>query len=95
MNQNTLRHFSQLMVAAVLLAACGPARAGDAGHFVGGMMDTRDYFVPDPGFYAALYNYFYTTDRYNDQNGNKVSSVTVNPGPGPGLTLDTSVKLDM
>ena len=63
----TIRHFSQLTFAAAVLAASGVARAGDAGHYNGGLMDTRDYFVPDPGFYAALYNYFYTTDRYNDQ----------------------------
>ena len=69
----------------------GPARAGDAGHYVGGMMDIRDYFVPDPGFYAALYNYFYTSDRYNDQNGNRVSSTTLPDGSGSPV----SVNLDM
>jgi len=91
----TLRHFSRLTVVAVLLAAGGAGRAGDAGHYVGGMMDIRDYFVPDPGFYAALYNYYYTSDRYNDQNGNKVSSITLGPGPGAGVTVDASVNLDM
>ena len=93
--RSTIRHFAQLTIAAVLLAAGGPARAGDAGHYVGGMMDIRDYFVPEPGFYAALYNYFYTTDRYNDQSGNKVNSITINAGPGAGATLDASVDLDM
>ena len=83
-----MRHFSQWTVAVALLGAGSLARAGDVGHFVGGMMDIRDYFVPEPGFYGALYNYFYTSDRYNDQNGNKVSSITIRPGPGPGTTLD-------
>lgn len=87
----TIRRFSQLTVAAVLLVATGPACAGDAGHYVGGMMDIRDYFVPDPGFYGALYNYFYTTDRYNDQNGNRVSSTTLPGGSGSPV----SVNLDM
>ena len=77
----TIRHFARWTVAAAVLAVSGAALAGDPGHYVGGLMDTRDYFVPDPGFYAALYNYLYTTDRYNDQNGNKVSSVTINRGP--------------
>ena len=54
-------------------------------------MDIRDYFVPDPGFYGALYNYFYTTDRYNDQNGNQVSSTTLPDGSGSPV----SVNLDM
>ena len=84
-----------MTVAAVLLAGGGIARAGDIGHYNGGLMDIRDYFVPDPGFYAALYNYFYTTDRYNDQNGHKVNSVTLGSGPVAGTTLDTSVNLDM
>jgi hypothetical protein len=88
--------FSRLTLAAVLLGAPTLARAGDAGHFVGGMMDIRDYFVPpDPGFYGAVYNYFYTSDRFNDQNGNKVSSVTISPGPGPGVTVNVSLDLDM
>ena len=96
MNTRTaIKHLSQLTIAAALLGAGGLARAGDAGHYVGGLMDIRDYFVPDPGFYAALYNYFYTADHYNDQNGNKVSSITLNPGPGQGTTLNTSVNLNM
>jgi hypothetical protein len=94
-NGITIGHFSQLTVAVALLGACGLARAGDVGHFVGGMMDIRDYFVPEPGFYGALYNYFYTSDRYNDENGNKVSSITIRPGPGPGTTLDVGIDLDM
>ncbi len=83
------------MIAAALLAAAGSARAADAGHYNGGIMDIRDYFVPDPGFYAAAYNYFYSTDRYNDQSGNKVSSITLNPGPGRGATINASMNLDM
>jgi hypothetical protein len=86
---------SRLIVAAALLGAGGPARAGDAGHYAGGMMDIRDYFVPDPGFYGALYNYYYPSDRYNDQSGHKVSSVTINPGPGPGITVDVNMNLNM
>jgi hypothetical protein len=88
-------YLPQLTVVAALLGACALARAGDSGHYVGGMMNIRDYFVPDPGFYGAVYNYFYSTDRYNDQNGNKVSSVTINPGPGAGTTLSAGVDLNM
>ncbi len=82
MSRTSLKHLLQVILAAALLGASGPARAGDAGHYVGGMMDIRDYFVPDPGFYAALYNYFYTSDRYNDQNGNQVNSTTLPGGSG-------------
>ncbi len=82
-----------LLSVASAFALSGPVRAGDPGHYVGGLMDIRDYFVPDPGFYAGLYNYFYNTDRYNDQNGNKVSSVTINHGPLAGTTVDASLNV--
>ena len=81
----------RLSLVTLLLAAGGPARAGDAGHYVGGMMDIRDYFVPDPGFYAALYNYFYMTDRYNDQNGNKVSSATRPDGSASPVSVNLNM----
>jgi len=86
---------SHWTVVAALLCACALARAGDVGHYAGGMMNTRDYFMPDPGFYGALYNYFYTTDRYNNQSGNQVSSITVSPGPGPGTTLNVDINVEM
>ncbi len=91
----TIHRLFQATFAALLLAAGGIARAGDAGHYVGGMMDTRDYFLPDPGFYAALYNYFYTADRYNDASGSKVSSIAIGPGPAAGTTLNASINLNM
>jgi hypothetical protein len=93
--QLAVRYSLLLAVVLALPGAGGIALAGDSGHYVGGMMDTRDYFVPDPGFYGALYNYFYTSDRYNDANGNKIDSITINPGPGPGVDLNVGVNLDM
>ena len=89
--KSILQRLSSWTVVAALLGACGSAPAGDSGHFAGGMMDTRDYFVPDPGFYGAVYNYFYTTDRYNDQSGNKLSSTTLPGGSGSPV----SVNVDM
>jgi hypothetical protein len=87
----TISYLSQLTVAAVLLGAGGLARAGDAGHYVGGMMDIRDYFVPDPGFYAALYNYFYMTDRYNDQSGHQLSSTTRPDGSASPVSVNLNM----
>jgi hypothetical protein len=52
---------------------------GEIGHYAPGLPNIRDFIVPEPGFYGVLYNYFYTTDRLNDGDGNKVSSVTINP----------------
>ncbi len=91
----TTKRILQVTIAAVLLALAGSARAADAGHFNGGLIDIRDYFVPDPGFYGVVYNYFYKTDRYNDQNGNQINTVTVSPGPGQGVPVDVSFNLNM
>lgn len=49
--------------------------------------------MPEPGFYGALYDYWYSTGRLNDRNGNGVRSVTV--GPGPGVTLDVDVHVNL
>jgi len=89
----------QNLIAAALAGALAlvttVAQAGEIGHYAGGFMNIRDFLVPEPGFYGAVYNYFYTTDRINDRNGNKVSTVTVNPGGGPGVTLGVDVNVDM
>ncbi len=84
---------SALAVPLALVTAV--AQAGEIGHYAGGFMNIRDFFVPEPGFYGGVINYFYTTDRLNDRNGNKVSTVTVNPGGGPGVNLGVAVNLDM
>ncbi len=94
-NKHTKNQLSRWVAVAALLCLGSPVHASDTGHFVGGMMNNRDYAVPDPGFYTAFYNYFYTTDRYNDQNGNKVSSITLSPGPGPGVTFDLDLNANM
>ena len=84
-----------LGVAAALLLGAGRVSAAEIGHYNGGLLNIRDYFVPAPGFYVALYNYFYTTDRLNDRHGDKVNSVTINPGPGKGVTLGVDVNVDL
>src|SRR5262245_35007077 len=70
--------FVTIIATTSLLAAAGAAQASDLGHFNGGVYDIRDYFIPpQAGVYGALYNYFYRTDRVNDNNGNKITT-----GPG-------------
>lgn len=87
------------ILAAALVGAVATsisAEAGEIGHYAGGLMNLRDYFVPDPGFYGALYNYGYTTDQLNDSHGNKVKSVTINPPGGGGpVTVGVDVNVDM
>jgi hypothetical protein len=83
-----------LMMTALILAAV-EVRAAEIGHFNGGFLNIRDYFVPEPGFYAGVYNYFYTTDRLNNRHGDEIKTVTISPGPGPGVTLDVDVDVDL
>jgi hypothetical protein len=102
MNGNAMQHLStlkrtllMLVPAAAILAGIGFAEAGELGHFNPGLPSMRDLVVPEPGFYAMFYNYYYASDRLNDRGGGKVDSVNVHPGPGPGVTFDVNVDLDL
>ena len=72
---------------AVLGFALTPSPAGAQAHFSPGVANIRDYSEPPPGLYLVVYNYGYQTDRLNDDDGNRVSSVTLGPSGGPNLTL--------
>jgi hypothetical protein len=63
------------------------------GHYMPGVFGIRDYVVPDPGFYGTLYNFYYTTNRMNDNNGNKVESVQI--GPRKNVTVNVEVNVDL
>ena len=68
---------------------------GEIGHYAPGLPNIRDLIMPEPGLYGVLYNYFYTTDRLNDGDGNEINSVTLNPRGGPGVTLDVDIDVDV
>jgi hypothetical protein len=70
------------------------AQAGEIGHFNGGVMDIRDYFLPDPGIYGIVYNYYYFSDRLNNGSGDKISSATV-PAPGGPVPVNVDVNIHM
>jgi hypothetical protein len=69
--------------------------SAEIGHYAPGLPNIRDLVMPGPGFYSVLYNYFYTSDRLNDGNGDEVNAVTINPRRGPGVTLGVEVDLDI
>ena len=78
----------------VLTLVAAGARASEIGHFSGAFFNIRDYFVPpEPGFYAAVYNYHYSTDRLNDENGDDVGHFVVGPGAGVPVNVDVDVDL--
>lgn len=90
------RRIRAATIALTTFAGAFTSHAGEIGHFNGGVMNIRDYVVPEPGFYSAAYNYFYTTDRLNDSHGDKVHSVTINPpGGGAGVPVEVDVNVDM
>ena len=90
------RRIRTVLVAVLALAAASAAGAGEIGHFGGGVMNIRDYLVPDPGLYGAVYNYYYKTDRVNDAHGSEVKSVTIDPpGGGAGVAVGVDVNVDM
>jgi len=67
----------------------------EVGHFAPGVLNIRDFAMPETGFYGVVYNYFYSSDRLTDDNGNKIKSVTIKPGPGPGTVVNINVDLDV
>jgi len=80
--------------------------AGVAGvsHFLPGMMNIRDFLVPEKeGVYAALYLGNYSTSKLKDNHGNTIDTATFQAGTslGPGVpagaritaNLDTNVDM--
>ena len=77
-----------LWVLCLLLVSLGPARAGELGHFGPGVLNIRDFLVPDPGFYYLQYFVWYNADTIRDRNGDKVNSINVG---NTKLKVDTEV----
>lgn len=80
-----------LTILAAVSSGAFTARAVEIGHFNGGVLGIRDYFVPaEPGFYGAVYNYYYFTDRLNNGNGDKIQSLNIG-----GVPVNVGVNLNM
>jgi hypothetical protein len=91
-----MKRLASIAVCALLGLVPQAVRGAELGHYNGGFLNIRDYFVPDePGFYAAVYNYYYTTDRLNDVHGNEIKGTVVSPGPGPGIPVSVDVDVDL
>jgi hypothetical protein len=67
-----------------------PAVAFGQAHFTPGVANIRDYVVPAPGVYAAIYNYGYITSDVTDNNGNQIRQILVGNTP---VNVRVDVKL--
>ncbi|MCI0354999.1 MAG: hypothetical protein L0099_08180, partial [Acidobacteria bacterium] len=78
----------------VTLATAVGTQAGELGHYMPGVLNIRDFFVPEPGFYYAQYHYLYSTDTLKNRNGDEVSSLT-RTGPLGTTTVSADVDVDV
>ncbi len=46
-------------------------------HYAPGAFNIRDFTLPAPGFYGAIYNYRDSTRNLKDAAGNTINAVTV------------------
>jgi hypothetical protein len=91
-----MKCLTTIMLLTVAIGAVAfTAHAAEIGHYNGGLLNIRDFFVPEPGFYGALYNYFYHTGRLNDRYGDEITSITITPRGGRGVTLGVDVSVDL
>jgi hypothetical protein len=75
----------------ILIGALASATAyAQTEHYVPGSFNIRDFALPDPGVYGALYNYGYLTDDLRDPSGNQLNSVTIT---GPGGRVSATINL--
>jgi hypothetical protein len=82
-----MKHRFLLFTLSLLLA---PTLTLAQAHFAPGVANIRDYAVPAPGLYVAVYNYGYETSDLTDNNGNKVNQVFVGNNP---VNVNLEVKL--
>jgi hypothetical protein len=67
-------------------------------HFVPGMMNVRDFLVPEKeGVYAALYLGNYSTSKLKDKNGNTIDTATFQASRslGPGIPAGVKITADL
>ena len=86
MNKQTI---ASLVIFKALIFFVGGLAYAQSGHFSPGSEQIRDYILGGPGIGISFYNYWYNSDRYNDNQGNKANTVLI--GPDGKDTLDANV----
>ena len=79
-----------LFIVLMLLPVCFSLPLLAQAHFAPGVANIRDYAVPEPGLYLAIYNYGYVTSNLTDNDGNQIKQVLIGPNP---VNLNLDVKL--
>ncbi len=79
---------------AIVIAALTTATAyAQTDHYLPGSFNIRDFALPGPGFYGAIYNIGYSTSNLKDADGNTISSITIT-GPG-GQSASVNLKVNV
>lgn len=65
------------MIFCCLLHFSSQVSSQELGHYIPGVWDIRNFISPPPGYYFALYNYFYNSQDLKNQNGNSIQSATI------------------
>ncbi|MGH8554602.1 MAG: SphA family protein [Gammaproteobacteria bacterium] len=80
---------------AVHLGLAGTVAAGELGHYQAGLLNTRDFAVPEPGFYTALYTFQYRTDTLKNRNGDEIGTLSRTGPLGGTTTFDLDADVDI
>jgi len=67
-------------------------QAAALGHYAPAVLNIRDFFLPEEGYYYAQYMPYYNSGTYHDAGGNKTTSIQ---GPVLGKTFPIDAKVSM
>lgn len=85
----TIRRILPWILAGALAAQSPGWAQSEIGHYQPGVVNAKDFVVPDPGWYYCQYDTYYHSTRFDDEHGKKVDSVTVG-----SVTLPVTTELD-
>lgn len=88
-----MKSFNKIGPALLLIAfAVTSAPAGEYSHYMPGMPNIRDFFVPDrPGIYYQQYNFHYSSKDFRDSDGDTVNSFSASRNDAGKLTASRDI----
>jgi len=95
---SSIKYFLRRAAIASASLAWSASGIAGVGHFLPGMMNIRDFLVPEKeGVYAALYLGNYSTDTLKDKNGNTIDKATfqANRSFGPGIPAGVTINANL